>query len=331
MPDTYFKYKGLTLSDDGDLDARTLQQVIEPIAESYFYLPNREKLNDPNEGIFINQIQAGIDGFVEGLSALGEINDLKHAFYNLAKQISQSTDNSGVFSLSGNVTDELLWAHYAASHHGIAIEYDLAQLTRFCPKPLLSYFPVNYVESPPNLDFAHLQENSQQAIRSMLGHKSPRWSYEDEFRVLLENRNGRMPHDYRAVKSITFGLKVQKEIQEQIFHATKHKVANYYQVSKVQDSYDLEIKHLDDLVGNTLTGAISNIDWATLLAGLEPDQKPRIIELMIADIEKDPHFKELYNADRSTNDRTKAYLQYESEHHIATPFEPHFTKHYYEL
>jgi hypothetical protein len=331
MPDSYFKYKGLTLSDDGDLDARTLQHVIEPIGESYFYLPTREKLNDPNEGIFINQIQAGINGFLRGVAVIGEINDLKQAFYHLAHQIGQSTDNSGVFSLSGNVTDELLWAHYAASHHGIAIEYDLAQLTRFCPKPLLNCFPVSYVESPPQLDFHHLQEDPQQAIFSMLGHKSPRWSYEDEFRVLLESNNGRMPHDYRAVKSITFGLKVQNEIQEQIFHATKHKVPKYYQVCKIQDSYRLEIKQLEHFEGTIPTGVASNINWPSLLTGLEPDQKARIIELMITDIENDPHFKELYNADISTNDRTKAYLQYESEHHIATAFDPHFTKHYYEL
>lgn len=66
MTDNYFKYKGLTLSPNGGLDERTLKQVIDPIVCSYYFLPTRDRLNDPNEGAFQNQVAAGIAGFMRG-------------------------------------------------------------------------------------------------------------------------------------------------------------------------------------------------------------------------------------------------------------------------
>ena len=331
MKKPFFKYKALSLTPEGGLDQKSLTQVIQPIADSYFYLPTREKLNDPNEGIYINQIQAGITGFLQGVSALGEKNDLLAAFHNLARQITQSTDNSGVFSLAGNVTDELLWAHYASSHCGIAIEYDLEQLTRFCPRQLLHCFPVTYIDNPPNLDFHHMEDNGKAAISNMLGHKSPRWQYEEEFRVLLENKNGEIPHDYRAVKSITFGLKVSEDLQEIIYQATKHKVSQYYQIRKIPGTYIFERNILNNFVGQSPKGKTCEIDWTSLLTGLEPAQKKIMIELMQQEIESDPHFKELYNAEKSTEFKSKAYLQYESEHVMPIIEGSQFTKHYYEL
>jgi hypothetical protein len=42
MSQLYFKYKALTFDANGDLDNNALQQVIEPITKSYYYLPTRK-------------------------------------------------------------------------------------------------------------------------------------------------------------------------------------------------------------------------------------------------------------------------------------------------
>jgi|GEM_PF-2065786 len=331
MSSNYFKYKAISLTPEGELDSRSLKEVVEPIAESYLYLPTREQLNDPNEGIFQNQIQAGITAFLHGLYSIGERTELTKTLIDLAGQISQSTDNSGIFSLSRNDTDELLWAHYAASHCGIAIEYNLDQLTRFCSKQHLHCFGVDYVDEPPRLDMQHLQGNAEKAVRAMLGHKSPRWSYEEEFRVLLENIHGPMPHDYRAVKSITFGLKVPDEVRTKIYEATKHKVPKYCEIVKIPETYLLERRLLEALSGERPVGEKSAVNWAEHFSNLNETEKEHMIEIAQREIESDPHFEELLLAEKSSTYPAKAVLQYQARHHLGLDPWSKYTKRYYDL
>lgn len=331
MSDHYFKYKALSLKPKGELDDRSMRQVVEPIIESYYYLPTREKLNDPNEGIFKNQIQTGIASFLQGVVGFGERTELATSLHDLARKISQSTDDSGVFSLSKNVTDELMWAHYGASHCGLVIEYNLDQLIRFCSRQHLNCFGVKYVKEPPDLDMQSLQGRTNEAVRSMLGHKSPRWSYEEEFRIVLENMHGSLPHDYRAVKSITFGLNVPDQVRKNIFEATKHKVPEYHEIRKVPESYLLERRPIEEFPGESPTGEPTRMDWSPHFQNLSRDEKERMVSIAQCEIENDPHFEELLLAEKSSTYPSKVVLQYQAKHHLGLEPWSQNTKHYYEL
>lgn len=331
MSDHYFKYRALSLTPKGELDDRSMRHAVEPIIDSYCYFPTRDKMNDPNEGIFQNQIQAGINAFLQGVMGLGERNEIATPIYDLARRIAQSTDKSGVFSLSKTVTDELMWAHYAGSHCGLAIEYNLEQLIRFSPKQHFHCFAVEYVKEPPTLDMHRLQGRAGEAVRAMLGHKSPRWSYEEEFRIVLENMHGSLPHDYRAIKSITFGLKVPQETRISIYEITKHKVPKYYEIFKVPDTYVLERRALEDFIGEGPTGEASSIDWSTHFQYINGDVKERLVRIAQCEIENDPHFEELMLAEKSPTHPSKAVLQYQAQHHLGLePWSKH-TRHYYDL
>lgn len=331
MSEHYFKYKALSLTPEGLLDNRSLKHVIGPIVDSYYYLPTREKLNDPNEGIFQNQIQKEISTFLQGITGTREKKVLTVPLNNLIRQVNQSTDNSGVFSLSMSVTDELMWAHYGSSHCGIAIEYNLDQLTRFSSSQHLHSFAVKYVDEPPNLDMRNLLSDAGESVRTMLGHKSPRWMYEEEYRVVLENINGKIPHDYRAVKSITFGLKVPGKVREKIYETTKHKVSKYYEICKMPGSYSLNRELLEAYSGNYPTGTPSGIDWRNHFEGLKDTEKAKVINMVEREIDNDPHFKELLLADKSSIDPSKAVLSYDSQHLLGLEAYTNNTKIYYEL
>lgn len=331
MTDNYFKYKSLTLTASRELDERTLTQVIDPIINSYYFLPTRDKLNDPNEGAFQNQIATGIAGFMRGVTSISEKNDLARPLYELTSQISQSTDKSGVFSLSRNVTDELLWAHYGASHCGIAIEYDLELLTRFSSRQHLNTFDVAYSEQPPSLDMQCLQRDSGKAIRNMLGHKSSRWNYEQEFRIVLENINGKVPHDYRAVKSITFGLNVPNQVRQIIFEKTRHKVVSYFEIFQVSGTYQLERKLITDYHGELTKGLNPIINWEDKFDNITGISRERLLEWAQDIATNDPHFKELQHAERSAIYRSKAVLQYEAQHELGLEPWTTDTKHYFDL
>jgi len=215
MNDYYFKFKPLSFTPDGKLDEQSKKQVINPIVDSYYYLPTREKLNDPNEGVLQSQINIYNIEYYNYLLSHENANKLTEGTSGPLDDIRNTSNISGIFSLSGNVTDELLWAHYGASHRGIAIEYDLDLLKRFSSENNYYHFNVKYSEKPPEINIQILSNNNElEKLRNILRSKSSRWSYEEEFRIILENINGKIPHDYRAVKSITFGLKVPNDVRE---------------------------------------------------------------------------------------------------------------------
>lgn len=169
---TYFKYKPIKLNKDNSLNELTCSQVLDPIQQSYFYLPNRSQLNDPTEGVYINEVQQEISGFLRSLTAIGEINNLKCSIHEFLAQLEQSKNNSGIFSLSNTGEDELMWAYYANGHNGIAIEYNLDKLIRFLPTNTSKVIKVNYLDKLSTFNFQHLQGNPNSAIDQMLGSKS---------------------------------------------------------------------------------------------------------------------------------------------------------------
>ena len=111
-----YKYRGGSFTRD-----------LKSLKNDIFWASSTSQLNDPCEGLI------NIEDFEQ------QFNHLKNVFYqhsgNLAllEQLSQNIIDMkdtkfGIFSLSKTYRDELLWSHYANSHKGFCIEYDLKQL-----------------------------------------------------------------------------------------------------------------------------------------------------------------------------------------------------------
>lgn len=331
MSNTLFKYKPINIDGDNKILRSTIDYVLNPIIESYYYLPTIKQLNDPSEGTFDNQIQKQLNGFLQGVHQLGEFQSLSESIHDLSKQISDSTNKSGVFSLSKDPIDELMWAHYANSHCGIVIEYDIDLLTRFSSRLHLHCFDVNYSAKPPELGMEKLNKNSKDAVKSMLGNKSPRWSYEKEFRILLENINGQIPHDYRAVKSITFGINVPQETRVEIFNYTKNKVKLYYEIVKDDNSYIFKRKLLDKMEGAHPTGVPESLDFSYMLSNIPESRQLELIDNITSDIHKDPHFEEIWHAEIATTEKSKVCVRSKLKHHMNIVASEEYSKDFYDL
>src|ERR1700677_1821292 len=90
-----------------------------------------------------------------------------------------------VYCLTPRFDSELMWAHYTSKHRGICLEF-ATRNELFC-----SALPVRYAENYPRFymtDFAGPEEN----IAPLLS-KSAAWSYEQEFRLISDERGN--PHD----------------------------------------------------------------------------------------------------------------------------------------
>ena len=229
-----YKYRGGSFTRD-----------LNSLKNDTFWASNTSQLNDPCEGLI------SIDDYQE------QIENLKKIFYqhsdNLAL-IEQSFQNIinmkdtklGIFSLSKRYDDELLWAHYANSHKGFCIEYDLDQLLAK-QNPKHRFFDIQYLDKIQNLDFSQAldQGDSDQLIKKMLGYKSQRWEYEQELRIITENQ-GINTYDYRAVKAIYFGLKTPNEEIEQVIETLQGRKIKYFQMHLKPNSFELEAKQIED-------------------------------------------------------------------------------------
>jgi hypothetical protein len=84
-----------------------------------------------------------------------------------------------VYCLGPSVSNLLMWAHYAESHNGVCLEFNLANET-LCGALRCSYLP----EFP----LLKLHDDSDDAALLILLSKSEVWSYEQEYRLVAQER-----------------------------------------------------------------------------------------------------------------------------------------------
>lgn len=246
-----YKYRGGSFTRD-----------LKSLKNDIFWASSTSQLNDPCEGLI------NIEDFEQ------QFNHLKNVFYphseNLALvELEQNSKNFinmkdtklGIFSLSKTYRDELLWAHYANNHRGFCIEYDL-DLLLSKQNPKHHFFDIQYSDKVPNLDFPQNfdQNNFDISIKKMLGYKSKRWEYENEFRIITEVQ-GNNSYDYRAVKAIYFGLKTPKSTMSKTMKILQRRKIKYFQMHLKPNSFQFEAKPLEDKFPTTFKYkySISNI------------------------------------------------------------------------
>ena len=101
-----------------------------------------------------------------------------------------------ILCVSENATSTVMWAHYAASHTGTALEFEALDAV---DSPLLMVRPVQYQAAPPKLP------SKQEWVESLMGRhpieiehffkeyqyvKGEQWAYEQEWRIVSFARPG---------------------------------------------------------------------------------------------------------------------------------------------
>lgn len=127
------------------------------------------------------------------------------------------TQDNGVISFSNNWSQPLMWAHYADSHRGLALGFDV-------PKRLL--FEIEYAETriKPDTDVDHSESSMEGLIHKLLRTKHREWSYEDEYRLVrsLEDCVGEdgkyfaVFNDKTVLKEVILGARYETSHAEQL-------------------------------------------------------------------------------------------------------------------
>ncbi|MDR3057371.1 MAG: DUF2971 domain-containing protein [Prevotella sp.] len=200
-----YKYRGGVGIFDKDGQS-IFERDVNTLVNNQIYIPTKKHLNDPTEGFYND---SSITNFLDALNEYSQ--EVKKQYISLLNKI----DQKGIYSLSNNINNELLWAYYGSGHSGFAIEYDIDKL-----KESLNYnqyfqliydFDVEYKKSIPKADFSLLYKKDKDIIpilKTFIGTKSLSWKHEEEYRLVVE-REGLLEIDYRSVTGVYFGCRMQ--------------------------------------------------------------------------------------------------------------------------
>lgn len=234
---------------------------VESLVHNKIYAPTVSELNDPNEN--------NVDDSILLKYAASNGDEAYKDWLKLKEMLSKM----GIYSLSSNSNNELLWSYYASGHHGFVIEYDLNYLIAsfdYSDMEAMSYFiDINYSTKLPKIKGSrHLwklvnpNEDFDLFLEFYLGNKSKNWKHEDESRIILE-KNGLIEYDYRSVSGIYFGYRMEVSDVEYMMDKMKGRGIRYYQM-KLGDNYNLEAYAMEDKFVDSKQYILPNISYDPL-------------------------------------------------------------------
>lgn len=130
--------------------------------------------------------------------------------------------------------NELMWAHYANSHKGFCIEYDIDEIIK-SQKDNVEIIKIIYSQNIPFIE----NDNSDREIKQkILGYKSSSWKYENEIRLIF-NSIGKKQYSKNAIKAVYFGLNINLNERNSIISGIKNKTVKFYQMDKIDSTYKM--------------------------------------------------------------------------------------------
>lgn len=230
-----YKYRhGRGEGDGGALFNRDL----ETLCSDSIYAPTLHQLNDLHEGfVKDNELVHLLEEFGKLIKCKN--NPVIEAYQNIRKKM----EGVGIYSLCTNAINETLWTHYASGHTGFVIEYDLdyleGSLNYSMCIPLVNKITVNYSDKTPIADLTLLlHKDVNTFLKLFLGHKSNKWSYEEEVRLITE-LTGVFRIDHRAITGIYFGCRMSDDDIDLLMQRLKGRGLNYYKMNLIQGEYGL--------------------------------------------------------------------------------------------
>ena len=187
------------------------KNTIHLLVKKQVYFCNIFSLNDPLECPFL-QINKQLKDEVF-------IDHLEPKIFSL---VAKEQDDKN--TISSVVNNNLMFSHYADSHKGICIEYNLS-------------FEKNFEQRKMFLTKAHYQDKLNYLnLRTLFSIKDKKWSYENEYRFVAFGEQSLYDLEGKITK-ILFGLKTNQEDITLIKKILSNQNIEFYQTKQKENSY----------------------------------------------------------------------------------------------
>ena len=180
---------------------------------------------------FIGTLQGWIDGTTH-------YREVIHSFKRRSKEY-------GVSCFSQDWDVPLLWSHYAESHKGLCIEYQVHPMKMSSHESDLHFGQhyVRYTTELPTLCLSEILFSPHQVLSSMLATKHADWSYEKEWRLIHYTSKGemvRMPNAME-ISAIIVGLGFDMASMSKVVAKATELDIPVYRINR-QMGYDLKLE-----------------------------------------------------------------------------------------
>lgn len=251
---------------------KIFQRDLEGLMKNYFWASSVKDLNDPCEAI------TNKERFKKQYRTLAHLLGAKSEEFD--KVLNENADEvlsfnrvMGIYSMSKTFMNELLWAHYAHGHRGFCIAYNLEVFLESCGTGSKLSLPVTYRDRPPELSFLDIIRGGNKEVLKKAGfYKSKYWKYEEEHRIVT-NTIGKHFYDYRAVKSIYFGLLISEEHRTALIEGLKGRGIDFYQITQSKNSYKFNVMKME-------TNASKEITYLKQISDLTKHNEPIMYEIV---------------------------------------------------
>lgn len=138
----------------------------------------------------------------------------------LSSKIDKFKDTLGICCFSKSYLKALMWSHYAESHTGICLGFDLF------PISLNGDMTISTVKYTSKVEPVNYFSNKEVSLFNWVFSKSHIWSYEEEVRAAYIFGAGLIPFLKNSLKEIYFGLRVTKEKRIELLNIIESKGYN---------------------------------------------------------------------------------------------------------
>lgn len=178
-------------------------------------------------------------------SGFGELAAL---FYGIEKDSSEFNDDTAIFCMSQVWDSILMWAHYADSHKGFVVGFDMSH-SFFDFEKTFGTRKVKYCKSRP--------KSTEIDIVDEMYYKLDVWSYEQEWRLCKDvykadetiNNNiylFRLPKE--SIKSVYFGICMPENEKMDMYQKASHEGIQCYQVMRNYQTFELHSIEFEDFL-----------------------------------------------------------------------------------
>lgn len=192
-----------------------------------------------------NAVKEVVDGGVPSLKGI-----------SLARKFSEAQDefvrnNFGVFSLTADPSNVIMWSHYADSHKGLCICFDVLKLMKFLTSKrsstgaVFELHKIKYAREYPIIQPSGTRNG--EALLQVLITKSVDWKYENEFRIILyEATKAQITIPHKIITCIIMGCQISTESRQEIIETLRQKKssAKLCQARMKDSDFDLNLEEV---------------------------------------------------------------------------------------
>ena len=170
---------------------------LESVKDNKFWYSPPSNFNDPfdsdfpvNQELFFNSLVRQSTEAKGSRAGSAAWKEMQAETPKITKQVRESLDairkTTAITCFSEHDESLLVWSYYAYNHKGISVAYDLQKLyTELdeCPVPVVY---TNDRVCLTSIDLNDVETSSLLFLAGSLTTKSPEWSYETEWRIILD-------------------------------------------------------------------------------------------------------------------------------------------------